>query len=198
MHAPKWKSQYRHPDAGLQVGAPRLFDYQRRALRDDSLWLIILRYGGPLTAPDLIKLHARLARMAACNMPSEHIPELKKWVAELLRKSASGGDVGLDRVVDLIRKHYAVQRHEVAIFALSDDGRFLKFVTPEKLQAVGQIPLTSTNSLAARTAHGARQAARDYQPLLRGAACLRFRSGAADRGAARRTHPENHERAAHA
>jgi|ERR1700675_448262 len=89
-------------------------------------------------------------------MPSEHIPELKKWVAELLRKGASGGDAGLNRVVDLISRHYAVQPHEVAIFALSDDSRFLKFVTPEKLQAVGQIPLTSANSLAARTARDKR------------------------------------------
>ncbi len=89
-------------------------------------------------------------------MSSEYIPELKKRVAELLRKGASGGDVGLNRVVDLISRHYAVQHHEVAVFILSDDSRFLKFVVPEKLQAVGQIPLTSTNSLAARTARDKR------------------------------------------
>jgi GAF domain-containing protein len=89
-------------------------------------------------------------------MPSEYIQELKKRVAELVRNGASGGDVGLNRVVDLISRHYAVQHHEVAIFILSDDSRFLKFVVPEKLQAVGQIPLTSTNSLAARTARDKR------------------------------------------
>jgi GAF domain-containing protein len=87
---------------------------------------------------------------------NEHIPELKKWVGDLLRKGAAGESVGLNRVVDLISRHYSVQHHEVAIFLLSDDGRFLKFVVPEKLQAVGQIPLTSTNSLAARTARDKR------------------------------------------
>jgi len=85
-------------------------------------------------------------------MANENIAELRKWVGELLRKSESGENVGLNRVVDLISKNYAVQHHEVAIFVLSDDARFLKFVVPEKLQTVGQIPLTSTNSLAARTA----------------------------------------------
>ncbi|MGB0036590.1 MAG: GAF domain-containing protein [Candidatus Acidiferrales bacterium] len=85
-------------------------------------------------------------------MASEHITELKKWVSELVRKGESGDAVGLNRVVDLISKHFAVQHHEVAIFILSSDSRFLRFVVPEKLQAVGQIPMTSTNSLAARTA----------------------------------------------
>lgn len=85
-------------------------------------------------------------------MASEHITELKKWVGELVRHGESGDAVGLNRVVDLISRHFAVQHHEVAIFILSSDSRFLRFVVPEKLQAVGQIPMTSTNSLAARTA----------------------------------------------
>lgn len=85
-------------------------------------------------------------------MANEYIADLKKWVGELIRKREAGGEIGLNRAVDLISKHYSVHHHEVAIFVLSDDARFLKFVVPEKLQAVGQIPLTSTNSLAARTA----------------------------------------------
>jgi signal transduction protein with GAF and PtsI domain len=85
-------------------------------------------------------------------MASEQIVELKKWVAELQRKGAAGETIELNRAVDLISRHFKVQHHEVAIFIVSADGRFLKFVVPEKLQAVGQIPLTSTNSLAARTA----------------------------------------------
>jgi hypothetical protein len=89
-------------------------------------------------------------------MASEYIADLKRWVSELIRKRESGGEIGLNRAVDLISKHYAIHHHEVAIFVLSDDGRFLRFVVPEKLQAVGQIPLTSTNSLAARTARDKR------------------------------------------
>ena len=89
-------------------------------------------------------------------MATEYISDLKKWVAELVRKREAGGEIGLNRAVDLISKHYAIHHHEVAVFVLSEDGRFLRFVVPEKLQAVGQIPLTSTNSLAARTARDKR------------------------------------------
>src|SRR5271155_3920610 len=84
-------------------------------------------------------------------MPSEHIAELKKWVAEVVRQSNSGEFVGMNRIVDLVSKHFAVQAHEVAILTITPDDRFLRFVVPEKLQNVGQIPLTSTNSLASRT-----------------------------------------------
>src|ERR1700678_1530458 len=84
-------------------------------------------------------------------MPSEHTSELKKWVAEVVRQSGGGEFVGMNRIVDLISKNFAVQAHEVAILAITPDDRFLRFVAPEKLQHVGQIPLTSTNSLASRT-----------------------------------------------
>ena len=84
-------------------------------------------------------------------MPSEYITELKKWIAEVVRQSSGGEFVGMNRVVDLISKNFAVQAHEVAILTITPDDRFLRFVVPEKLQHVGQIPLTSTNSLAART-----------------------------------------------
>jgi transcriptional regulator with GAF, ATPase, and Fis domain len=84
-------------------------------------------------------------------MPSEHITDLKKWVAEVVRQSGGGEFVGINRIVDLISKNFAVQAHEVAILTITPDDRFLRFVVPEKLQQVGQIPLTSTNSLASRT-----------------------------------------------
>jgi hypothetical protein len=85
-------------------------------------------------------------------MPSEYVGELKKWVTQLAGADASGGGIGLARAVDLISKTFAVQPHEVAIFALATDERFLRFVVPEPLKLVGTIPLTSGNSLAARTA----------------------------------------------
>jgi hypothetical protein len=85
-------------------------------------------------------------------MSSEHISDLKKWVGEVVRESTNGEFVGLNRVVDLVSKNFGVQPHEVAILVLTADDRFLRFVIPEKLREMGQIPLTSTNSLAARTA----------------------------------------------
>jgi transcriptional regulator with GAF, ATPase, and Fis domain len=84
-------------------------------------------------------------------MPSENIADLKKWVAEIVRQSSGGDFVGMNRIVDMVSKLFAVQAHEVAILTVTTDDRFLRFVVPEKLQNVGQIPLTSTNSLAART-----------------------------------------------
>jgi hypothetical protein len=87
----------------------------------------------------------------AGQMPSEYVGELKKWAAELIRKNVAGDFVGFNRAVDLISKNFALQPHEVAIFAMTPDERFLYFVVPEKLKEVGRIPLTSTNSLAART-----------------------------------------------
>ena len=85
-------------------------------------------------------------------MPGEHIRELKKWMGELVGKGKDGEFLGLNRAVDLISKHYSIQLHEVAIFVLTTDHRFLKFIIPERLQTVGQLPMTSTSSLAVRTA----------------------------------------------
>jgi len=85
-------------------------------------------------------------------MQSEYIGELKKWMATISDGATQGNFVGLTRAVELISRNFAVQPHEVAIFTLAPDERFLQFVVPEALKVVGMIPLTSTNSLAARTA----------------------------------------------
>ncbi|HUO35883.1 MAG TPA: GAF domain-containing protein [Candidatus Acidoferrum sp.] len=85
-------------------------------------------------------------------MQSEYIGELKKWMATISHNAAQGEFVGLTRAVELISRNFAVQPHEVAIFTLGTDERFLQFVVPEALKVVGMIPLSSTNSLAARTA----------------------------------------------
>jgi transcriptional regulator with GAF, ATPase, and Fis domain len=84
-------------------------------------------------------------------MAGEFINELKKWAAELARRRGDGDEIGLNRAVELISRNFSVRPHEVAIFALTPDERFLQFLTPEKLREVGQIPTTSTHSLAART-----------------------------------------------
>jgi GAF domain len=89
-------------------------------------------------------------------MPSEYIGELKKWMGDLVRRGEDGEFLGLNRAVDLISKNFGIQVHEVAIFVLTTDQRFLKFIIPERLQAVGQLPMTSTSSLAVRTARDKR------------------------------------------
>jgi hypothetical protein len=51
----------------------------------------------------------------------------------------------------LIGKNFAVTTHEVAVLEITSDERYLRFLAPQNLRAVGQIPLSSTSSLAART-----------------------------------------------
>ncbi len=90
-------------------------------------------------------------------MSSEYIGELKRWANDLDHRAAEArsskaGEVPFDRAVDLIGKTFAVQNHEVAILGLTPDGRSLRFIAPDTLRPIGQIPLSSTNSLAARTA----------------------------------------------
>jgi GAF domain-containing protein len=85
-------------------------------------------------------------------MPSEQIGELKKWVAETAREGEDGGSVPLYRAVELIGKNFGVHTHEVAILVLTPDERSLRFLSPDGLRIIGQIPLSSTNALAARTA----------------------------------------------
>jgi hypothetical protein len=84
-------------------------------------------------------------------MPSDHIGDLKKWVHELARRDHEGEVVRLNRAIELISKNFGVQPHEVAILGLTPDERSLRFLAPDNLRIVGQIPLSSTNSLAART-----------------------------------------------
>ncbi len=84
-------------------------------------------------------------------MSAEHVNELKKWVAELVRQGGGDENLRLSRVGDLVSKNFNVQTHEVAVMVLATDERFLRFALPAMLRQVGMIPLTSTNSLAART-----------------------------------------------
>ncbi len=92
-------------------------------------------------------------------MPSDHIGDLKKWVTELARRRNEGETVRLNRAVELIAKNFGVQNHEVAVLALTPDEKSLRFLAPDNLRAVGQVPLSSGTSLAARTA-------RDKRPEL--------------------------------
>jgi transcriptional regulator with GAF, ATPase, and Fis domain len=86
------------------------------------------------------------------SMSSEHIVELKKCVAELSHQGEDGGRVPLGRIIELIGKNFGVQTHEVAILRLTSDERSLRFLMPDGLRVIGQIPLSSVNALAARTA----------------------------------------------
>jgi len=85
-------------------------------------------------------------------MASEHIGELKKWVAELARVGGEGEAVRLNRAAELIAKNFGVRPHEVAILGFSPDERSLRFLAPDNLRPIGEIPMSSITSLAVRTA----------------------------------------------
>jgi transcriptional regulator with GAF, ATPase, and Fis domain len=84
-------------------------------------------------------------------MQGEFIGDIKRWVSEAVRKDSADEPIGVERLVEFIRKQFAVHSHEVAILVTMPDERFLRFVVPENLQSVGRIPLTSTGAVAART-----------------------------------------------
>ncbi len=109
-------------------------------------------------------------------MASEHIGELKKWATDVARKGGDGEPIQLVRAQELISKNFGLQTHEVAILGLTADGRALRFLTPHNLRTVGQIPLSSTNSLAARTVR--EKTARADQSFFGGSPRIRLRSGA--------------------
>lgn len=92
----------------------------------------------------------QIARLRT-NMPGEHMGELKKLLGDLARQGDGDNGSSLGRVIELIAKHFGIQGHEVAILGITPDEKALKFLIPGPLRIVGQIPLSSTNSLAVRS-----------------------------------------------
>ena len=84
-------------------------------------------------------------------MATDHLAELRKWVSDLSRRDNDGEAIQLNRPVELISKAFGVTAHEVAILGFTKDGRSLRFLAPDTLRVVGQIPLSSGSSLAVRT-----------------------------------------------
>jgi hypothetical protein len=58
----------------------------------------------------------------------------------------------LGKVAQTLAKLFGVAPDEVAILRLDPKSKNLRFVIPEKLAAIGSIPLSSATALAARTA----------------------------------------------
>ena len=89
-------------------------------------------------------------------MTEKLVSDLTRIVDELVK---SGGPVEIPMIAKLaeqVSKAFSVKADEVAILALVGNDKFLKFLVPEKLQQVGNIPLTSTTALSVRTARDKR------------------------------------------
>ena len=80
---------------------------------------------------------------------------------ELIANSLKAGDaansqLSLATLADRIATNLNVKADEVAILAISERHRNLYFLVPEALRNVGQVPLSSTTALAARTVRDSR------------------------------------------
>ena len=84
------------------------------------------------------------------------ISELDQLLSELQGDPAPLESARLTAIAEKLAQAFAVKADEVAILAIVGKGKFLQFVIPEKLKAVGTIPLNSTAALAARTARDKR------------------------------------------
>lgn len=89
-------------------------------------------------------------------MSDNLVTDLTKVVDELVKVGAPITPSTLAKLADQVSKAFSVKADEVALLALVQKDKFLRFLVPEKLQQVGNIPMTSTNSLAVRTARDKR------------------------------------------
>ncbi|MHB8654357.1 MAG: GAF domain-containing protein [Terriglobia bacterium] len=74
-----------------------------------------------------------------------------KSVEDMRKAGGYPSDDALTKLAAQISPAFRAKKDEVAILRVSPDGRMLSFVFPVKLAKVGAIPLTTSNSLAAKT-----------------------------------------------
>lgn len=88
--------------------------------------------------------------------PLSPTAEIARLVDEVAKSGKGLGDEALTKIVAEMAKLFSVKTDEIAILELSSDSGILAFLYPLKLRRVGTIPMTTTNSLAVRTARDKR------------------------------------------
>ena len=78
--------------------------------------------------------------------------ELSRLIDEAVKSGKGLSDEVLGKIIPEMAKTFQVKLDEVAILRLVQGGNILSFLYPLKLQNIGSIPMTSTVSLAVRTA----------------------------------------------
>ena len=78
--------------------------------------------------------------------------ELNRLVNRWAAQPSEIDSASLAEFSDKLAGIFGVKADEVAILAVTGKGKHLSFLVPEKLKAVGSIPLNSTTALVARTA----------------------------------------------
>lgn len=84
-------------------------------------------------------------------MPDGVSVSVSQLVEQALKTKKELDSADYTKVAAEIAKGYKVTAGEVAILALSANGKQLNFLVPEKLSKVGNIPMTSTNAVAVRS-----------------------------------------------
>ena len=100
-------------------------------------------------------------------MAAQVAAELEEIMNRIEKESLPLDSKSLDQVSQQMAKRFGVKEDEVAIMEVAPSGRFLRFVIPEKLRAVGTIPLSSTTALAARTVRERRADVLNNFPVAR-------------------------------
>lgn len=85
--------------------------------------------------------------------------EIGRIVEEVVKSGKDPDTAVITRITEHLAKGFNVKNDEIGVMLLTTNGKHLVFVIPEKFQKVGTIPMTSTSSLAVRTA-------RDKRPEL--------------------------------
>jgi transcriptional regulator with GAF, ATPase, and Fis domain len=89
-------------------------------------------------------------------MSKNLVAELEVLANSLQSGDASNQQLSISALAERIAKTLHVKSDEVAILAISQQQRQLYFLVPDALRNVGQIPLSSTAALAARTVRESR------------------------------------------
>src|SRR5208282_4235175 len=82
--------------------------------------------------------------------------ELERIAGALESDATDAPHVSLTDIAERIAKNLGVKPDEVALMGVSSRWRHLHFLVPESLKQVGFIPLSSTSSIAAKTARESR------------------------------------------
>jgi GAF domain-containing protein len=84
-------------------------------------------------------------------MSASALAEVATLVNGLVQRGTKLDAGHLSKIAEAVGRVFSVHADEVAVLAVTEDEKFLRFRVPEQLQTVGQIPMTSNNALAVRT-----------------------------------------------
>ena len=82
--------------------------------------------------------------------------DFARTVDEVLKSGKGLNEENLQKIAQEFSRLFSVKLDEVALLELSHDSAVLHFLYPLKLRKVGSIPMSTTNSLAVRTARDKR------------------------------------------